>query len=58
MLRCIGLYIEGKLLFLVISDLIVDILFDMIGWDGEIEFKEDIDYRSYIGMHDAIPNLS
>jgi len=57
MFWCVGLYIEGKLLFLVISDLIVDILLNMIGWDGEIELKEYIYHCSYIWMYYTIPNL-
>ncbi len=57
MIGCIGLDIEGESLFLVVGDLVVDILLDMVGWDREVELKREPNHGSYIRMDDAPPYL-
>ncbi len=47
---------EFEVLFFVIRDLIIDILFDMIGWDRQIDLKREPYDSPDIWMDDAPPD--
>jgi hypothetical protein len=53
MIRGICLDIEGESLLLVVGDLIIDILFDVVGGDREIELKGYPNNRTNTRMYDA-----